>query len=400
MPDFLSSFFGQGGGAQSAVSSFLNPIASAAGNSLTQALFGRQDRISNRDYQFYQDLADSGNPREIARQNEFLEGVTPTNIAQYNAYQDGTYQQDTDRQLDRIGDIGKATRMSPWELAGVGGATPLPSPDFGTSQGTGGGQTAQFLSQLTPLKIAEMNNQTQLATTAMNNQTAKDINSQNTAGGELPKTQNDKLRQDIQASMQGMSESQTRQTVMAADIVLKAAQTTNTQQQTAESQTRIPNIEAGTKYLEQQKTESEARTLNTQQQTRNLEQTFDIESIRKQLNENEDLRKSIQTLAAIAPRETWQGPGYTRSEIPKGGSLVRLAQALTTKSATGSDATNNPFTLWDMSDVELSDAMKAALAAGQIIKETAEFGAKKSLMGSQENLNYSKAGELERRGLD
>ena len=47
-------------------------------------------RISNEDYQFNQDLLDSSNPREIARQGAFLEGLAPSQAKAYNTYQDTT----------------------------------------------------------------------------------------------------------------------------------------------------------------------------------------------------------------------------------------------------------------------------------------------------------------------
>lgn len=167
---------------------FLNgvtqPIASGLGNSITQALFGRSDRISNRDYQFYQDLADSGNPREINRQNQFLSGVTPNNADNYNLYQDMTQPRDTQRQVDRINALSSGTGVSQWELVGAGGASPLPSATIGPTSGRD--QAGSYLSALAPLKIAELNAKTSLATTAMNNQTQKEINDQNTNNGANP----------------------------------------------------------------------------------------------------------------------------------------------------------------------------------------------------------------------
>ena len=135
------------------VGSFLGGVSQIAG------LLGMgKDRISNRDYQFYQDLADSGNPREIARQSQFLEGLAPSQAAAHNTFQDATYQQDTQRATDRIQTMGSELGMSPWEIMGQSGSTPLPTPAAPQNQG------GQFLSQLAPLKIAEINAKTQLAT--------------------------------------------------------------------------------------------------------------------------------------------------------------------------------------------------------------------------------------------
>jgi hypothetical protein len=73
------------------------------------------------------------------------------------------------------------------------------------------------MSQLTPLAVTKMNNETALKTTQMNNDTALRMNDQNTAGGALPKANIRNIDQGIAASIQGMSESQSRQTLIAAD---------------------------------------------------------------------------------------------------------------------------------------------------------------------------------------
>lgn len=119
----------------------------------------------------------------IARSNLFLEGTTPTNAAAYNTYQDATFGADTQRQADRIKTMGKELGMSPWELTGKTNTTPVQS--FGDQKAA----DTQFLSQQMPLKIAEMQSRTQLANTFLQAQTQKEINSQNTVGGELPKQQ-------------------------------------------------------------------------------------------------------------------------------------------------------------------------------------------------------------------
>lgn len=158
-----------GGGSKGFLTDMILPGASTA---LNQSLFGREDRISNRDYQFYQDLADSGNPREAARQNRFLEQVTPTNAAMYNQYQDATSGPDAVRRGLNIKTTADVAGMSPWELAGSGGSSPLPSPTIGNSRAPEGGAAGSFMSALTPLAVTKMNNETALKTTAMNNQTA------------------------------------------------------------------------------------------------------------------------------------------------------------------------------------------------------------------------------------
>lgn len=150
-----------------------DPIASGIGSEVSKAIFGRTDRLSNSDYQHMQNLADSGNPREIARQNQFLAGVTPQNAMSYNQYQDMTQPADTDRTIDRIQRTSTALGMSPWELTGTGGASPLPSPSMGPQQGTG--QAKEFMAQMTPLAVAKLGQETALKTTAMNNATQEKI---------------------------------------------------------------------------------------------------------------------------------------------------------------------------------------------------------------------------------
>lgn len=120
----------------------------------------------------------------INRSNLFLEGTTPTNAAMYNQYQDATYGKDSQRQADRIKLMGSELGMSPWELTGNSTNT-SPVQSFGE----GKPQDTQFLSQQMPLKIAEMQARTQLANTFLQTQTQKEINEQNTVGGELPRQQ-------------------------------------------------------------------------------------------------------------------------------------------------------------------------------------------------------------------
>ena len=211
MTDFLSSLFSNIGG------DILKGFTQGASDSISKAIFGRQDRISNRDYQFYQDLADSGNPREIRRQGQFLEGLAPSQAAAHNTYQDATYQEDTARATERIQSMGSELGMSPWEIMGQSGSTPLPTPAAPQNQG------GQYLSQLAPLKIAEINAKTQLATAKLQSdtalkttemttgaakygtdvgaETARTVANINTANGKVPVTQADLNAQQKMESM-------------------------------------------------------------------------------------------------------------------------------------------------------------------------------------------------------
>lgn len=137
--------------------------------SISKAIFGRQDRMSNADFQHYQNLADSGNPREIARQGAFLEGIAPSQAAAHNQFQDATYAQDTQRATDRITQMGQDLGMSNWEIMGQSGSTPLPTP--AAPQNNNGA----FLSGMVPIKTAEIQAETQLKSTALNNLTQLEI---------------------------------------------------------------------------------------------------------------------------------------------------------------------------------------------------------------------------------
>lgn len=128
--------------------------------------FGKS-QVSNRDYQHQQNLLDSGNPREIARQSQFLEGLAPSQANAYNTIQDATYSEDTARQTERIQSMGEDLGMSPWELTGASGAAPLPSPTGPAAQNN----NAQYMGNLTQLRSAQMQNETALRIAAMNNQT-------------------------------------------------------------------------------------------------------------------------------------------------------------------------------------------------------------------------------------
>ena len=184
--------------------SFLKDIAALA------PIFsgGLKSQTSNRDYQHQQNLLDSGNPREIKRQSAFLEGLAPSQGAAYNTIQDATYAQDTQRQTDRIQTMGSELGMSPWEITGSPGSSPLPSPTGPAPQNN----NAQYLSSLaqmqasvnqnkTSLKIAAMNNDTALKQTQIQADTQRGIADQATGNGQKPLAEID-LTRDQQKAVQ------------------------------------------------------------------------------------------------------------------------------------------------------------------------------------------------------
>lgn len=216
----------------SGLAGFLQPVAQQllgqAGGSLISDLLGGGSRVSNSDYQHHQNLADSGNPREIARQNQFLQGVTPTNAQSYNTYQDMTYGADTQRQQERMDTLFPGT--SAWERLGTGSATPLPSGTVGPQQGKG--EAGQFMSTLVPLKTAEMANKTALAQTKMQTDTQLKIAGQATDQGKLPTAQTAATQaQEALTELQGQktivdtNSAAYKQTYDLAEMLLKLSPT-------------------------------------------------------------------------------------------------------------------------------------------------------------------------------
>lgn len=179
--------------------------AAGAISSIGQLLGMGKDRISNRDYMFYQDLADSGNPREIKRQGDFLTGLAPSQAAAYNKYQDATYNADTMRHASRVQTMADELGMSPWEITGASGAAPLPSPGPAPTRND---TSSQFMQNAIPLEVAKINAKTSIANAMIQSETAKDvaatqtasaqhISSQQTASGMLPVEQAEKLRAEV-----------------------------------------------------------------------------------------------------------------------------------------------------------------------------------------------------------
>lgn len=142
-----------------------------------------RDRISNEEFGWNQQMADMNNTNEIGRQSTFLKGMVPAQAESYNAYQDSTQPQDTQRQIDRIQTTAKGLGMSPWELNGGSGATPLPAQQFMSGQAKNTqsadpyGMMQAALQSRTALKIAAMNNDTSIRNTAMQTGNARYLDS-------------------------------------------------------------------------------------------------------------------------------------------------------------------------------------------------------------------------------
>lgn len=170
------------------LNSILGPVGAGVGNSISQALFGRQDRLSGRDFRHYQNLMDQGNTREIARQREFLPGIAPAQGQAYNIFQDATFMPDVNRQIAGMEAMNPVQARldkeymdtvyagtSAWERLGSNAAPSLsipgPSQPNNTRAPTGG----DFLGSLAPLVSAGLSSETQLKTATIQSQTQKEI---------------------------------------------------------------------------------------------------------------------------------------------------------------------------------------------------------------------------------
>lgn len=187
-------------------SNFLSGLSGTGGSNLFNLLSGWatggfKGRPQWRDLQFMNDAQNRLWPDEIKRQGDFLEGLAPSQgkametlapyqAGAYNTYQNATFGQDTARQTERIKSMASNLGMSPWEITGAGGATPLPSPSGPMPQGAQGrSPMPDFLQGLMPLKIAEMQNKTSLMTAKMSNDTQRYIADQQTGKGGVAQAQ-------------------------------------------------------------------------------------------------------------------------------------------------------------------------------------------------------------------
>lgn len=338
------------GQAISGIGSFL---ASAIPSIFSSLIGGQKDRISNRDFQFYQDLADSGNPREIARQNEFLKGVTPTNAAAYNQYQDMTQPQDTQRQIDRIMATAKGTGMSPWELNGGSAATPLPSAPLGPTEGTN--QGAQFLSQLTPLITAQMNNATALQTTAMNNDTAKSVTEMQT-GTQVKTTgmQNETAKWVANFAQTG-PKAKVEMLNTAADTILKTAQSANVLADTKLKGALTGQAHAQTDFLKGSTANlPSVRALNESSTALNLTNIT--------VQQRKSILDAAVALLQFLPEDKWTTGAYTRTETPGANNIIPILRELANNSRSGDRITG-------LTDLQLDEATKWAIGMADTIQK-------------------------------
>src|SRR5690242_9865393 len=118
--NFLAGLSGGGGGGGDIASTLFNTLIAGASG-------GFKQRPQWRDLQFMNDATNRLWPDEIKRQGQFLQGIAPSQAMAYNDYQDRTYSEDTNRQINRIQQTGDALGMSPWEVTGAPGSSPLPT---------------------------------------------------------------------------------------------------------------------------------------------------------------------------------------------------------------------------------------------------------------------------------
>jgi len=200
----------------SAAGNFLGGAASGAGQAAGSAgvsglLGGASGRVRREDVVHNQNMADLVNPREIARQSEFLTGIAPAQADAYNTYHDATHSADTNREIARMQAMAPVQAQtdlqymdtvyagtSPWERLGssaapsisapnpTGGAPSRATPDVGSQflpliQAQIQADTARDVASIGAMSqqtIAQMNNETQLKTVGIQ-----------TDDGNLPKNQ-------------------------------------------------------------------------------------------------------------------------------------------------------------------------------------------------------------------
>lgn len=149
----------------------------------------------NRQGQFLEGLA----PSQAKAQSTYLEGIAPAQANSYNTFQDATYGADTERQAGRVKEMASSLGMSPWEITGSGGVTPVPAGALSSPMASGG-SGSNFLSQMLPLKIAADQNKTALTKAAMDNRTAVQLEQMRQGGGELARSSVEKNKAETAAT--------------------------------------------------------------------------------------------------------------------------------------------------------------------------------------------------------
>lgn len=294
MADFLetlTSMFGSGNNA----GNLFNVLTSWATG-------GFKGRPQWRDLEFMNDVQNRLWPDEIARQGDFLEGIAPSQgrametlspyqANAYNTYQDATYGADTQRQTDRIKTMASQLGMSPWEITGAGGATPLPSPGpSAPPPSRGENNMPAFLSGITPLATAKLQAQTALATTKMQTDTQRYVADQQTQGGKLPQAQ---IEQAAAAAQQ--AKALTEQTGAQTNLIW-------TQAQAAESDMALRTIETFARYAGTTTVSIPGYTSTTTNQLKDLAQLY------QQLTDTAplaDRQEALKGLIKKMPADQW-----------------------------------------------------------------------------------------------
>lgn len=220
------------------ISQMLDSVGASAGSALSQALFGRTDRMSNRDFQHYQNLMDSGNPREIARQGDFLTELAPYQVNAHNTFQNGTYLQDIGRQMqgneqlmpqkarldkDYMDTVYAGT--SAWERLGSNASPSLQAPASPDSPQAKAPMGGDFLAGIAPLAQTKMQNETAKQVANIQSRTQKEIakigqqteiykSDQSTDHGALPRSQTAEsaARTLLSGAQRGLTQAQTSKT--------------------------------------------------------------------------------------------------------------------------------------------------------------------------------------------
>lgn len=246
-----------------------------------RSLFGMdqdEGQKDNENFQHEQGQLNENNTNQIARDTEYLKGLTQPTADAYNQYQDSTYGQDTNRinqrsasstqqDISNVKAKADALGMSYWELNGQGGAsaTGVPSPGAPSAPNNNAASTSYLAS---------------LATTKMNNDTAKSIAAMN----------NDTSRYNT-AMQTGTAQKNVAMQTNKGQV--GQAQTANIQADTLLKQINETIGHATYENVQQSTAESRARTVKTV---------------------NDTINSNIELAANLAPTYTTNIPGVSRTE--------------------------------------------------------------------------------------
>lgn len=253
--------------------SFLSSVLTGAGTAAGQGLVGTGIAALTGGLK--------GRPqwRDISFMNDVANRLTPDEAGRYNQYQDLTWGQDTQRQIDRIQGMGTELGMSPWELTGTAGAgTISPAPPMQDSSAN------KFLGAMAPQQGAALAAKTAIATAMIQSQTAKDVARIQTGDGGLP----------IQ---------QTKTAASQENLNMAMEALTGAQNQAVRNSTLLATVEALFKTLPEQKITIGPYSVTSKKYFQGLQNIIANQS---QAGAREGDREDIKNYLATIPPNEWQ----------------------------------------------------------------------------------------------